>query len=357
MSDTQERGSSSDMDFDVDALREKYDAERRKRMRADGVAQYIEPSGRFAHFVDDPNVDPGFTREPLEDEVDVVIIGGGFGGLLTGARLRELGVDDMRIIEKGGGFGGTWHWNRYPGIACDIESYMYLPMLEELGDLPGRQYSPGREIFAHCRAIARRFDLYCAALFQTAVASIQWNDERVGIIGTGATAVQCIPHLVRDAGRLYVFQRTPSSIDVRDDQPTDPEWAEHLQPGWHQVRMDNFQMLTAGGDAEEDLVGDGWTDIVRNLLFNLLFVMQSEGDAVVKAPETAQALEPYYRQFCKRPCFHDEYLPTFNRENVTLVDTKGKGVEAITPKGTDEGGKVIYEVTMQGLVQDWKANT
>ena len=122
--------------FDPDALREKYRAERDKRLRDDGNEQYQEITGEFAHYLDDPYVPPGFTREPLTDEVEVVVIGGGFGGLLAGARLREAGVKDLRMIEKGGDFGGTWYWNRYPGAACDIESYVYLPLLEELGYVP-----------------------------------------------------------------------------------------------------------------------------------------------------------------------------------------------------------------------------
>jgi cyclohexanone monooxygenase len=187
--------------------------------------------------------------------------------------------------------------------------------------------------------------------------------KRVGVIGTGASAVQCIPHVGASAEHLYVFQRTPSSIDVRANRPTDPEWANSLEPGWHQKRMDNFQILTAGGYQEEDLVNDGWTDIIRKLLF----VMQSEEnadlspeglersleladfmkmeqirarvDSIVEDPATAEALKPYYRQFCKRPCFHDEYLETFNLPNVTLVDTRGAGVERVTEKGVVVAGE------------------
>ena len=422
--------------FDPDALREKYREERDKRLRSDGIAQYVEPKGRFAHFAGDPYVAPGFTRAPLRDEVDVALIGGGFGGLLAGARLRELGIGSVRIVEKGGDVGGTWYWNRYPGVACDIESYVYLPLLEELGYVPKEKYSRGAEIFAHCQAIARKYDLYRDACFQTEVTEIRWDeglarwivatdrgdamrarfvvlsngflqkpklpgipgldefeghafhtsrwdyaytggdadgkltrlhDKRVGIIGTGATAVQCIPHLGASARHLYVFQRTPSSIGVRANRPTDPEWAKSLEPGWQQRRIDNFQILTAGGYQEEDLVADGWTDIVRKLLalmlakpdpdlspeaiartleladFEQMEEIRARVAAVVKAPATAEALKPWYRQFCKRPCFHDEYLDTFNRSNVTLVDTQGRGVERIAKKGVVVAGRE-YEV-------------
>ena len=135
-----------DLGFDPATLRARYRAERDKRLRADGNAQYREIKGEFARYLDDPYVEPGFTRAPLTDEVEVVVIGGGFGGLLAGARLREAGVQDIRIIEKGGDFGGTWYWNRYPGAACDIESYIYLPLLEEIGYMPVEKYSRAPEI-------------------------------------------------------------------------------------------------------------------------------------------------------------------------------------------------------------------
>ncbi len=418
--------------FDPDALREKYRREREKRLRPDANAQYREVTGDLAHFVDDPHVEPGFTRAPLTDDVDVVLIGGGFGGLLAGARLREAGVTDIRIIDKGGDVGGTWYWNRYPGLACDVESYVYMPLLEELEYVPKEKYSRGSEIFAHCKAIAEKYDLYRDACFQTEVTDVRWDDDsarwiiatnrgdamrarficlangflqrpklpgipgvetfkgrafhtsrwdyaytggnadgnltglhgkRVGVVGTGATAVQCIPHVGASAEHLFVFQRTPSSIDVRANRPTDPEWASTLKPGWHQHRMDNFQILTTGGYQEEDLVNDGWTDIMRKLLslmladetpdlspealaktvetadFMKMEEIRARVDSLVEDPVTAEALKPYYRQFCKRPCFHDGYLQTFNRPNVTLVDTKGLGVERVTETGVVVGGK------------------
>jgi len=422
--------------FDPDALRAKYRAERDKRLRLDGNDQYIEVKGALARYVEDPYVAPGFTRTPLTDEVEVVVIGGGFGGLLAGARLREAGIEDIRVIEKGGDFGGTWYWNRYPGAMCDVESYIYLPLLEELAYVPTEKYARAPEILTHSQAIGRKYDLYRNACFQTEVTEMRWDDDsarwiiatnrgdwmrahyvvmangplnrpklpgipgiesfaghsfhtsrwdyaytggdsngnltglrgkRVGIIGTGATAVQCVPHLGAAADHLYVFQRTPSSIDVRGNRATDPEWAKSLAPGWHQQRMDNFNILVSGGFQDEDLVNDGWTDIIRKLL---IMVREDEGgavsrdgivktleladfqkmeqirtrvDSIVTDKNTAEALKPYYRQFCKRPCFHDEYLDTFNRPNVTLVDTKGKGVERVTPKGVVVSG-VEYEL-------------
>jgi len=424
------------LDFDPEALREKYRQERDRRVRTDGSQQYVEVQGDFSRYINDPYVEPGFTRAPLTDEVNVLIIGGGFGGLLAGARLREAGVNDIRIIEKGGDFGGTWYWNRYPGAQCDIEAYIYLPLLEETGYIPKEKYSYAPEILEHSRRIAKKFDLYRDVCFQTQIKEIRWNEEecrwlittdrddrfrarfvimsngplnrpklpgipgidtfkghtfhtsrwdygytggdttgnlhkladkRVAIIGTGATAVQCVPYLAKDAQHLFVFQRTPSSVDERGNRPTDPEWVKTLTPGWQKRRMDNFNILVSGGSQDEDLVGDGWTDIFRkiggllpakldpNLTprergrmveladFKKMNQVRARVDRIVKDKKTAEALKPWYRQFCKRPTFNDEYLPAFNRPNVTLVDTQGRGVDRISEKGLVFDG-VEYEV-------------
>jgi cation diffusion facilitator CzcD-associated flavoprotein CzcO len=428
---TEATDESTTAAFDAAALRDRYREERDKRLRTDGNEQYLEVKGEFAHFLDDPYATPGFEREALNDEVEVLVIGGGFGGLLAGARLRQAGVDDIRIIDPASDFGGTWYWNRYPGIACDIESYTYLPLLEEVGYVPKEKYSFGREILEHSQAIARKFDLYRDVCFQTRVEELRWDEEesrwivstnrgdrmkahylcmatgplnrpklpgipgveefeghafhasrwdyeytggdsdgnltglegkRVGIIGTGATSVQCVPHVGASAEHLYVFQRTPSSIDVKNSPPTDPEWAQSLKPGWHQHRMDNFNSLVSGIPQEEDLVSDGWTDLIGKLVvgmrqgasadlspegiaraveladFEKMEEIRARVDSIVSDPKTAEALKPYYRQFCKRPCFHNEYLDTFNRANVTLVDTQGQGVERITKKGVVVAG-------------------
>ncbi|MFI4973947.1 MAG: FAD-dependent oxidoreductase [Caulobacterales bacterium] len=427
---------TAELDFDPDALREKYRQERDRRLRPDANEQYVETKGDFSHYVDDPYVAPGFTRAPLTDELDVLVIGGGFGGLMAAARLRQAGVAEIRIVEKGGDFGGTWYWNRYPGAQCDIESYIYLPLLEETGYIPKEKYSFAAEIREHAHRIGEHFDLYKDALFQTQIRELRWledekrwlittnrddalkaryvvmsngplnrpklpgipgierfkghsfhtsrwdyaytggsseggldrlADKRVAIIGTGATAIQCVPHLGKHAKHLYVFQRTPSSVDVRGNKPTDPEWAKTLTPGWQKRRMENFNILVSGGMQDEDLVSDGWTDIIRNLLimatnrsgppmtpeelvqtmeladFKKMNQIRARVDATVKDPKTAEALKPWYRQFCKRPTFNDDYLPTFNRPNVTLVDTQGRGVDRVTEHGLVVDG-VEYEV-------------
>ena len=416
-------------DFDPDALREKYRLERDKRLRADGNAQYLEIAGEFSDYLHDPYVAQE-ERPSLRDDVTVGIIGGGFAGLITAANLVQEGIDDFRLIEKGGDFGGTWYWNRYPGAQCDVESYVYLPLLEETGYVPSEKYVHAPEILEHCHRIASHFDLYRRACLSTEVTGVEWDvdrsrwkistdrrdlisarflvmgngplhrpklpgipgigsfeghsfhtsrwdygytggdssgnlerlrDRRVGIIGTGATSVQVVPHVAAAAAQLYVFQRTPSSIDVRANRPTDAAWAEGLAAGWQKERMENFTLLTSGGVAEQDLVMDGWTDIIGRLItrlrdrdspealsgdlagvleladFEKMEQIRSRVDAVVTDAATADALKPWYRQFCKRPCFHDEYLQAFNRSNVALIDTDGRGVDRVTRTGVVVG--------------------
>ncbi len=422
--------TAEQLGFDPSEIKDRYLSERDKRLRDDANEQYVEVTAEFSRYIEDPYVEPGFTRDPIFDEVEVTIVGGGFGGLLMGARLREAGYASIRLVEKAGDVGGTWYWNRYPGAACDVESYVYLPLLEEMGVVPKTKYPFAPEIFEHSKAIARHFNLYEDALFQTGITELNWDeaasrwivktdrgdefrtqfiamangplnrpklpgipginefegytfhtsrwdyeytggdstgnldklsDKVVGIIGTGATAVQCIPHLGASAKQLFVFQRTPSSVDVRNNRETDQEWAKSLKPGWQQERMDNFNLVVSGADVEEDMVKDGWTDIFRNLTgivakqasrelgrrltgaeraelmelsdYRKMNQVRNRVDEIVKDPATAEKLKPWYRQFCKRPCFHDEYLPTFNRPNVTLVDTDGKGVQQLTENG------------------------
>jgi cyclohexanone monooxygenase len=428
--------SVQDLDFDPDALRERYRRERDKRLREDGPNQYIELSGKWARYAEeDPYVEPGFTRPPVTEAIDVAIIGGGFSGLLASARLMEQGVTDFRIIEAGGDFGGTWYWNRYPGAQCDIESYCYLPLLEELDYMPKEKYSYVGEIFEHSQRIGRHYGLYEKTHFQTRVRSIDWDneikrwristnrdddikaqfvvmalgtasraklpgipgiddfeghsfhtsrwdyeytggdttggmtklaDKRVAIIGTGATAIQAVPRVAQHAKQLFVFQRTPSSVDLRGNKPTDPEWWKSLQPGWQRERRDNFGGILSGQEFEVDLVDDAWTDIFKTVMrapksdepmtaqemgelmeiadFKKMNQIRHRVAETVQDESTAEALKPYYRQFCKRPTFNDEYLPCFNQDNVTLVDvSEAKGVDRITPKGVVANGQQ-YEV-------------
>ncbi|MBV8454463.1 MAG: NAD(P)/FAD-dependent oxidoreductase, partial [Deltaproteobacteria bacterium] len=169
--------TSEELGFEPEALRKKYAAERAKRLRADGNSQYREITGQFEHYSVDHYVEPGFTRASLHEELEAVIIGGGFGGMLAAVRLQEVGITSFRIIEKAGDFGGTWYWNRYPGAQCDVEGYLYLPLLEETGYIPKERYSFAPEICAHAQRIGKHFNLYEKACFHTKVNEARWDDE------------------------------------------------------------------------------------------------------------------------------------------------------------------------------------
>ena len=402
----------------LDEAREKYRIEREKRLRPDGIAQYPDLSGKYADFDTDPYTAP-FERGAIVEDLDTVIVGAGFGGMLAAANLRKAGESSFRIIDKAGDFGGTWYWNRYPGCMCDVESYVYLPMLEETGYMPTQKYAQAYEIFDYCRLLGRTFDLYPTALFQTEIETCTWNepshrwvvttnrgdtlrakfvviaggvlnkaklpgipgienfqgksfhtsrwdykytgggpaefmanlaDKRVAIVGTGATAVQVVPRLAESAKELYVFQRTPSNVGVRNQQSTDEEWFKSLEPGWQRERIINFTDSVCGKQPEVDMVHDAWTDIfwvdtkkkpespeealeLETVDFENMEKIRQRILDTVEDPETAEKLLPWYQQGCKRPCFHDEYLPAFNRPNVHLVDTDGKGVDRITEHG------------------------
>jgi len=413
--------------IDKEALLRKYRAERDKRLRPDGNAQYQRLEGVFSHYAEDPYT-PFKERAPKTDHVTFTFVGGGFAGLVTGARLVEGGVKDVRIVEKGGDFGGTWYWNRYPGAMCDTASMVYMPLLEETGHMPTEKYAHAPEILEQCQRIGKQYGLYDNALFHTEVSDVVWledkhcwlvktnrgdafttqfiglgtgplhvaklpgipgietfkghsfhtsrwdyaytggnpngapldklADKRVAIIGTGATSVQAVPHLAGACKQLYVVQRTPSSVDVRDNKPIDRDWfAEIATPGWQQRWLENFTDNQAGGNAKEDLVMDGWTDLSRRIRARLTDVprekltmqmimaafeeldfekmeeIRARAEEIVQDRDTAEKLKAWYRQLCKRPCFHDEYLQAFNDPHTLLVDTDGKGVERITEKG------------------------
>ena len=433
------RKEYSNLGFDPDRLREKYREERDKRMRTDGDDQFLAVQGEYAHYADeDPFVDTPEERDAIDREVDVVVVGGGFSGMMGAARLHERGVDDVLLVESGADFGGTWYWNRYPGAQCDIESYCYLPLLEELGYMPKEKYSYAPEIFEHSRRIGEAYNLYDVALFQTRVTELRWSEEdarwlvstnrgdtlrarfvvqaagtanqprlpgiegihdyqghsfhtsrwdydytggdhsggltkladkRIAVIGTGATAIQAVPFVGEYAKELYVFQRTPSSVDLRGNKPTDEKWWQSLRPGWQRERRENFADIVVGRPFEEDLVADGWTDIFRRLQsvlareteapegdpeemalraeiedFRKMNEVRGRVEKTVRDSRIAAALKPWYRQFCKRPTFNDEYLSTFNRPNVHLIDvSENKGVDRVTGKGIVANG-VEYEV-------------
>ena len=388
-----------------EAIKQKFAEERDLRLnyRPEGTEQYTSDlAGSLSQYEIDPYGGEITPREPINDTVECLFIGGGFSALLTSARLREHGVESIRIVERGADVGGTWYWNRYPGAACDVVAYDYLPLLDEMDYVPRDHYARGPEIFAHCQAIAKKYNLYELAVFQTTVTSTIWHEEEqmwhlttdrgdsmkarfvicangtlskpklskvagmesfkghsfhtsrwdydytkqdlsgledkvVGIIGTGATAVQAIPGLGAASKELYVFQRTPSSIDIRDDWPTDPNWARKLKPGWQakrRARAITGPQLTEAQQAERAAMSrEEKIKRQENANIDYMIRIHTRIDKIVKDKATADALKPWYMFMCKRPCFHNDYLPTYNRSNVHLVDTHGKGITAITEKG------------------------
>lgn len=421
---------------DLEALRARYRHERDRRIRPDGLRQYQGTRGNYGYWAADPYT-TRVERPAVTDRVEVLVVGGGFGGLLTGARLRQAGFTDIRMTEEGGDFGGTWYWNRYPGIHCDIEASVYMPLLEEVGTVPTRRYAPGEEIRQHATAIARHFDLYDDVLFHTRVTELRWDDDaaewqvstdrgdtmraryvivssgslsqpklpaipgidtftghtfhtsrwdygytggdqsggmtgladkRVAVVGTGATGIQVIPLVAEDAAHLTVFQRTPSSVDVRDNRDLPADWTTGLPVGWQQERMENFLAVVSGEETDVDLIQDGWTStaaLQRTMLTGQVEAtldpaeherlveiadaqkmdqIRARVDTIVEDPATSEILKPWYRYMCKRPTFSDRYLQTFNRANVTLVDTADTGgITAMTETGVVVGNEE-YEV-------------
>ena len=385
-----------------------------KEARA-GAADYMAMEGDFAHYLEDVYSAEPVEREALTDECEVLVVGAGFAGLLLWYKLKEAGFTDVRFCEKGGDVGGTWYWNRYPGIACDVESYSYLPLLEEMGYVPTMKFAAGFEIMEYCQSMAEKFGFYDRCLFHTTVETTDWDessarwtvntdrgdkmraryvvlangilttpklaridgmgsykgesfhtsrwdynvdlkDKRVGIIGTGATAVQAVPELAKLVSDLYVFQRTPSSIDVRDQRATTEEeiaqWSN--EPNWAKKRRARFAKISEGRtalQANEDYLGGKVDDFKErkqhakplspeeyvqkqlNSNFRIMEQIRARVDAIVEDPETAAALKPYYPYGCKRPTFHDEYLPAFNLPHVHLVDTAPTGVAKINERG------------------------
>ena len=403
-----------------------FDAEEQAKYKAfkearAGAADYIEMKGEFSRYLEDVYSADPVPRDALTDECDVLVVGAGFAGLLLWHKLRNAGFENVRFCEKGGDVGGTWYWNRYPGIACDVESYSYLPLLEEMDYIPSMKFAAGFEIMEYCQKMAEKFGFYDKCLFHTTVEKTEWDEDstrwtvhtdrgdamrakfvvlangilttpklaridgmqsfagdsfhtsrwdynidlkgkRVGIIGTGATAVQAVPELAKIVKELCVFQRTPSSIDVRDQRETSmeefEEWAK--EPGWAKARRARFAKISQGRTAmkanDDYLAGrvDDFRDrkqhaeqispeeLVQKQLdsnFRIMEQIRARVDAIVEDPVTAAALKPYYPYGCKRPTFHDEYLPTFNLPHVHLVDTAPRGVSEINARGVVHDGK------------------
>jgi cyclohexanone monooxygenase len=405
-----------------------------------GAANYIAMEGEFAKYLEDVYSAPPIERPPLIDSCEILVVGAGFAGLLLWRKLRDAGFEDVRFCEKGGDVGGTWYWNRYPGIACDVESYSYLPLLEEMGYFPTMKFASGFEILEYCQAMAEKSGFYEHCLFHTTVQQTVWNEatghwtvvtdrgdkmqaryvilangilttpklariegmetfkgesfhtsrwdynvdldgKRVGIIGTGATAVQVIPEIAKVVKQLYVFQRTPSTIDVRDQRATTPEeidtWSK--EPGWARARRERLARISSGRTAlkanddylsgkvdhfrerrqyERELSPEELMEKQLNTNFRIMEQIRARVDAIVKDPKTAAALKPYYPYGCKRPTFHDEFLPTFNLPHVKLVDTAPLGVSKINERGVvHDGIEYPVDVLIYATGFQWMATS
>ena len=403
-----------------------------------GAADYMSMDGEFSRYLEDVYSEDPVERESLDDDCEILVIGAGFAGLLLWHKLQKEGFTNVRFCEKGGDVGGTWYWNRYPGIACDVESYSYFPLLEEMEYFPTMKFASGFEILEYCQSMAEKFGFYDKCLFHTTVESTEWDEEterwtvktdrgdamkaryvilangiltsprlaridgmetyqgdtfhtsrwnyhvdlegkRVGIIGTGATAVQAIPELAKTVGELYVFQRTPSSIDVRDQRATTQEeidaWKN--EPGWAKARRERFARISAGRSAikanDDYLAGkiDDFKErkqhkeklspeeMVQKQLdsnFRIMEQIRARVDAIIDDPKTAESLKPYYPYGCKRPTFHDEYLPTFNQPHVHLVDTAPLGVSHINERGiVHDGTEYPLDVIIYATGFQWMA--
>ncbi len=405
-----------------------------------GAADYMTMEGEFSKYLEDVYSAPPIEREALTDECEIFVVGAGFAGLLLWHKLQSEGFRDVRFCEKGGDVGGTWYWNRYPGIACDVESYSYLPLLEEMDYIPTMKFAAGFEIMEYCQNMAEKFNFYERCLFHTTVEETVWNEKtgrwtvktdrgdkirarfvilangilttpklaridgmksfsgesfhtsrwdynidlqgkRVGIIGTGATAVQVIPEIAKVVKELFVFQRTPSSIDVRDQRQTTQEeiktWGnEH---GWARARRERLAKISSGRTAlkgNDDFLS-GKIDYLKerkkhakplsqreliqkqlNTNFRIMEQIRARVDAVVKDPKTAEALKPYYPYGCKRPAFHDEFLPTFNLPHVSLIDTAPVGVTKINKNGVVHQNKeYALDVLIYATGFQWMATS
>lgn len=421
--------------------------ERDKRLRPQDKSQYVglDKLHGGKELVQDPWITAGTPVNqvvPDGGRVKVTIVGAGFGGLQCAGKLIKSGlnVEDILMIDTAGGFGGTWYWQRYPGLACDTESYIYMPFLEDLDYMPTEKYASGDELRHYAEAVATHFGMQERAMLQTSTKAALWDgdakewvvdllqkpkggveqsikirsdflvvvsgiftaarvpsvpnmedfqghcfhtsrwdyectggssaepkltrlhDKRVGVVGTGATAVQAIPHLAKWAKELHVFQRTPSAVDHRGQKATDIRtWKSEIanKKGWQRERAVNFASCFTGLPAQPkiDLVDDEFSRATtyyvtpggpNNVSFETIQQhlkdlnvedfprterIQQRVSNVVQDPTTAEKLKAWYPTWCKRPTFSDEYLDSFNQPHVTLVNTGPDGIQSFSSAG------------------------
>ena len=397
--------------------------------------------GEFSRYLEDVYSAGPVPREALTDECEILVVGAGFAGLLLWYKLRQAGFTDVRFCEKGGDVGGTWYWNRYPGIACDVESYSYLPLLEEMEYFPTMKFASGFEIFEYCQRMAEKFEFYDHCLFHTTVERTEW-DEAAGrwtVYTDRGDAMRCpfrdprqrhshhaeagpyrghgdlrgrfVPHL--RAGTTTSTCRasgSASSARVRPPSRRSPSWRRssrsstsssarprrstsatsgrrarrRSRPGrpnrtgrrQRRARFARISALRTAVQANDDYLAgkvadfrppgpkgprlspEEWTQKQLDDNFAVMEQIRARVDAIIEDPKTAAALKPYYPYGCKRPTFHDEYLPTFNLPHVTLVDTAPQGVSRINEQGVvHEGVEYPLDVLIYATGFQWMATS
>ena len=164
-------------EIDIAALKQKYQQERDRRISKAGQQQYVQPKAEFAEAYEGDPYTPVTPRQPLSEEIETAILGGGWSGIMAGVRMRKEGLDNFRVIDHAGDFGGVWYWNRYPGLQCDNDAYCYLPLLEETGFMPSKKFTDGWEIREYAQSIAKKYNLYEGALFHTMVTALRWDES------------------------------------------------------------------------------------------------------------------------------------------------------------------------------------
>jgi len=364
-------------------------------------------------------------------ELDLVIVGAGFAGLYMLHRARGLGLS-VCVFEAGSGVGGTWYWNRYPGARCDVESMEYSYQFDEALQQAwhwSERFAAQPEILRYANHVADRFELRADIQFDTRVVAatfdeaadrwtvrtddggessaqflvmatgclsspnkpiipgrdrfegavyhtgewphekVDFTGQRVGVIGTGSSAVQSIPIIAEEAKALFVFQRTATYSVPAHNAPLDPAYEAKVKADYAGFRARNSLMPNAFGsnfprtessalaatpEARRRAFEGRWQhgglfflgafgDLILNAEANQTAAafVREKIHAIVRDPQVAALLSPKQVIGGKRLCIDTGYYETFNRENVHLVDVSEAPIEAITPHGVRTGGRVV----------------